>query len=269
VKTDETGNDGSTTSAPGLRSKMGWSKPDRIVTRGFDLVDDLIGRVNLGDMAFLELMGRLPTEGESIVFNAMLVSLVEHGITPNTIAARLTYLGAPEALQCAVAAGLLGLGSVFVGTIDGAARLLQETLQHEPAGADLYVLAERIVHEHRDQKLPIPGLGHPIHKPVDPRSSRLFALAEQNGMSGPYVQLMQLVGAEAERQSGRQLPVNVTGAIGAIASELGIPWQICRGLGLMARTIGLVAHVLEEMRDPMGAEIWRRVEEEATGSAAG
>jgi citrate synthase len=243
---------------------MSWSTPDRIVVRGFNLVDDLMGKVNLGDMAFLELMGRLPNEGESTVFNAMLVALVEHGITPNTIAARLTYLGAPEALQCSVAAGLLGLGSVFVGTMDGTARILQEALANEPANADLGALAEGIVREHRERRQPIPGLGHPIHKPVDPRSTRLFALAQQNGLAGRYVELMQLVGREAERQSGRQLPVNVTGAIGALASELAIPWQICRGLGLMSRTIGLVAHLLEEMREPMGGEIWRRTEEEAS-----
>lgn len=246
-----------------LRSEMSSSTPDRVVVRGFDLTEDLLGKVNLGDMAFLELMGRLPTNGESVVFNAMLVSLVEHGITPNTIAARLTYLGAPEALQGAVAAGLLGLGSVFVGTIEGAARLLQEAFRTGAGADDLPSVAARIVREHRAGKMPIPGLGHPIHKPVDPRSTRLFALAQEHGLSGRYVELMMLIGAEAEQQTGRRLPINVTGAIGALASELDIPWQVCRGLGIMARSIGLVAHLLEEIRQPMGNEIWRRVEEEA------
>lgn len=249
---------------PSLRSTMGWSTADRISVRGFDLVGDLMGQVNLGDMAFLELTGRLPEVSESRVFNAMLVSLVEHGITPNVLAARLTYLGAPEALQGAVAAGLLGLGSVFVGTIEGAARMVQETLEAETVEDDIEAMAARVVEEFRARKQHIPGLGHPIHKPVDPRATRLFGLAEEYGLAGRYVRFMQTIGAEAERQSGRQLPVNVTGAVGALASELGIPWQICRGLGLMARSIGLVAHVLEEIRDPMGGEIWRRVDEEAS-----
>ncbi len=247
--------------APRLRSEMSSSTPDRVVVRGFDLTNDLMGKINLGDMAFLELTGRLPTEGESVIFNAMLVSLVEHGITPNTIAARLTYLGAPEALQGAVAAGLLGLGSVFVGTIEGAARVLQEALPAGSNSQDLPSLAERIVREHRGRRTPVPGLGHPIHKPVDPRSMRLFALGDKHGISGPYVALMQLIAEEAERQTGRTLPLNVTGAIGAFASELGIPWQVCRGLGIMARSIGLVGHLLEEIRQPMANEIWRWVEE--------
>jgi citrate synthase len=262
--TDETSGDSAVNKpASRLRSEMSWSTPDRVVVRGFDLANDLLGKVNLGDMAFLELTGRLPTEGESVVFNAMLVSLVEHGITPNTIAARLTYLGAPEALQGAVAAGLLGLGSVFVGTIEGAARMVQEALPAEAASEDPTSVAERIVREHRARKIPIPGLGHPIHKPVDPRSVRLFALGAEYGVSGRYVELMQLIAEETVRQTGRTLPLNVTGAIGALASEMDIPWQVCRGLGIMARSIGLVAHLLEEIRQPMGHEIWRWVEEEA------
>ena len=252
-----------------LRSEMAWSTPDRITVRGFDLVGDLMGSVNLGDMAFLELLGRLPSEGESVVFNAMLVALVEHGITPNTLAARLTYLGAPEALQGAVAAGLLGLGSVFVGTIEGSARIVQEALRDEGETVEVEALAAQVVRQHRARKQLIPGLGHPIHRQEDPRATRLFALAREHGISGRYVELMQAIAVESERQSGRKLPINVTGAIGAIASELEIPWQICRGLGLMARSIGLVAHVLEEIRQPMAGEIWRRVEEGAAGPERG
>ncbi|OLC03381.1 MAG: citryl-CoA lyase [Chloroflexi bacterium] len=242
---------------------MGWSTPDRIVVRGLDLAD-LIGNVSLGDFAFLELKGRLPSAEESKVFNAITITLVEHGMTPSTIAARLTHLGAPEALQGAVAAGLLGMGDRFGGPAEEVARMLQESLRDVGEDADLLTLAEGIVARQREAKRAVPGLGHPIHKPIDPRTPRLFEVAAANGFSGRYVELIQVVAEEATRSFGRELTVNATGAIGAIASELGFPWQICRGLAVMARAIGLVAHLQEEQSDPLATEIWARVEDEAS-----
>ena len=246
-----------------LKSELAWSTTDRIVVRGHDLVD-LLGKVSLGDFAFLELKGRLPTPQESAVFNAIAVTLVEHGVTPSAIAARLTYFGAPEALQAAVAAGILGMGDRFGGSIEEAARVLQEALEKAPADADLRAIAKRIVADHKAGKQVIAGLGHPIHKPIDPRTTKLFAVAAENGLSGRHVNLMELIAEEATVAYGRELPVNATGAIGAIASELQIPWRVTRGLAVMARAIGLVAHLQEEMADPMAAEIWARVDEEAS-----
>jgi citrate synthase len=230
-----------------------------------DLAGEIIGKVSLGDLAFLELKGRLPTPQESIVFNAVAVTLVEHGMTPSAIATRLTYFGAPESLQGAVAAGLLGLGDRFGGSIEGAARALQEALAGAEEDADLRTIAGGIVKVHQAQKRVIPGLGHPIHKPIDPRTPRLFAVAAENGLSGRYVKLMELISVEAGVTFGRELPVNATGAIAALASELGIPWRVTRGLAVMARAIGLVAHIQEEIEDPTASEIWSRVEDEASG----
>jgi citrate synthase len=248
-----------------LKSEMGWSTKDRIVVRGLDLTKDVLGKVSLGDFAFLELKGRLPTPQESIVFNALVVTLVEHGITPSAIAARLTYFGAPEALQAGVAAGILGMGDRFGGSIEQAARMVQEALASQGQDADLRGIARQLVSEHKAKKQVIGGLGHPIHKPIDPRTPKLFSLAAENGFSGRYVKLMELIGAEATASYGRDLPVNATGAIGAIASELDFSWRVCRGLAVMARAIGLVGHLQEEMTDPMAAEIWARVDEEASG----
>jgi len=246
-----------------FRSEMGFSTADRIVVRGLDLVEDIIGKVPLGDVAWLEINGSLPTPEQSAVFNALMVTLVEHGMTPNAIAARLTYLGAPEALNAAVAAGLCGVGSTFAGTAENSARLLQDALKGA-TDPDLARLASDIVRDFRASKQPIPGLGHPVHKPIDPRSPRLFEVARQNGYYGNYCELIQLIAAEAERASGKLLSVNATGAIGAIASELGLDWRICRGIAVMARAIGLVGHIAEELRQPLAREIWERVDHEVS-----
>jgi citrate synthase len=247
-----------------IRSDIAWSTRDRIEVRGRSLPDEILGHMNLGDLAFLQLTGQAPTLEQSRVFNAIIITLVEHGITPSALAARLTYAGAPEALQAAVAAGLCGLGSVFVGSMEGAARMLSEALPFDAPDVDLDHLAVQIVARYREDKAIVPGLGHPVHKPVDPRTPRLFAIAAENGLSGRYVDLIQKVAAEAERVTGKQLPINATGAIGAICCEFGFPWKIVRGFGVMARAIGLVGHILEESERPMAVEIWQRVEDEAT-----
>lgn len=247
-----------------LRSDLAWSNIDRIVVRGLDLPTEIIGKLNLGDMAFLEIMGRIPTPQESVMFNALAVTLVEHGLVPSTLAARITYLGAPEAMQAAVAAGLCGLGSVFVGSTEGAAAMLREAIPDRANPGDLEALAAGIVARFRAAKKIIPGMGHPIHRNGDPRTPRLFQLATENGFSGPYVALMQAVERHAEAAAGRKLPINATGAIGAIACELDLPQPVVRGIGVMARAIGLVAHLLEESRQPIAREVWERVEDEAT-----
>ena len=220
-----------------IRSDIAWSTADRIVVHGKDLPGEILGKLNLGDMAFLELTSRVPSEKESTLFNAMVVTLVEHGVTPSAIAARMTYLGAPEAMQAAVAAGLLGLGSVFVGSMEGVAKMLSsDTL---PAGR-------------------IPGLGHPLHKPVDPRTVRLFEIARETGFYGKYCKRMEQIAKE------KKLTLNATGAIGALACELGLDWKCVRGLGVMARAVGLVGHLLEEAKQPMALELWQQTEEQAS-----
>src|SRR6218665_180078 len=179
-----------------LPIELGDSTADKITVRGGDLPSEILGHFNLGDMAFLELTGRAPTPQQSVTFNAILVTLVEHGITPSALVARLTYAGAPESLQAAVAAGLCGLGSVFVGSTGGAARMLYQAIAAGSAPTQAPdVLARAIVADHRSRKEIVPGLGHPLHKPIDPRTPRLFQIAAENGLSGPHVGLMQGGGA--------------------------------------------------------------------------
>lgn len=247
-----------------IRTDIGWSDASSITLFGKDFPNEILGHMNLGDMGFMELTGRVPDANESRMFNAMVVTLVEHGITPSALVARMTYLGAPESLQGAVAAGLNGLGTVFVGSIEGAARILSEAMPVADADADFTVLAAPIVESFMAQKKIVPGIGHPFHKPIDPRTPRLYQLARETGFDGPYLKLMTAVSQEAERRSGKSIPVNATGAIGALCCEMGFDWKICRGLGVMARAVGLVGHILEESRKPMAAQIWHSIEAQAT-----
>ena len=247
-----------------IKSDIGWSDASSITLFGKNFVNEILGEVNLGDMGFLELTGRLPNANESRMFNAMAVTLVEHGITPSALVARLTYLGAPESLQGAVAAGLNGLGTVFVGSIEGAAKILSETMPTPDAGADFAALAKPVVQSFQSAKRIVPGIGHPFHKPVDPRAPRLVQIARETGFDGPYLKLMAAIADEASRASAKVLPMNATGAIGALCCEMGFNWKICRGLGVMARAVGLVGHILEESRNPMAEEVWHMVDEQAT-----
>jgi len=236
-----------------IRSALGWSTPDKIIICGKDLPNEIMGHLNLGDMAFLELTGRTPNPKESKIFNAMVVTLVEHGITPSALATRLTYLGAPEAMQAAVAAGLCGLGSVFVGSTEGCAKLLYEALK-DIQNPDIKTVAKQVAEKNKR----IPGFGHPIHKPIDPRTVRLFEIARETGFYGNYCKLVE------EIQKLKGITLNATGAIGALACELGLEWPAVRGLGVMARAIGLVGHILEESKQPMALEVWEQIEEEAS-----
>jgi len=260
-----------------IRSEIARSTANTVTVFGQDLVG-MLGKVNLGDFAYLEIFKRLPDERESVLFNALVVTLVEHGVTPSALAARLTILGAPESLQGAVASGILGLGNTFVGTIEGAAKICQDRLPH--AGADgvpdgerltdeqINALAAEIVAEHAAAKRLIAGLGHPVHKPVDPRAQKLLQLGRELRFDDSSSRLMEALSRLASDRSGKLLPVNATGAIGALASTLSVPAHVARGLGVIARAIGLVGHLLEERADPMATTIWYRAEDEASLSQA-
>jgi citrate synthase len=252
-----------------LRSDMAWSTPRHVFVRGRDL-DGLIGTIDLGEMLFLVLTGRLPTSSEARITNAALVALVEHGMTPSAIAARLTWLGAPENLQGAVASGLLGVGSRFVGSVDEVARMLQEAmvgLQHDdgtdtPADDVTFYAqaAETLVADFHERRVPIPGIGHPVHRPEDPRAVSLIALVDELGSRGPHLCLQEAICAAAGKRWGRHLPINVTGAIGAVVSDLGFPWQIARGFPVISRCVGLVGHLREELGHPIARSLARDTE---------
>lgn len=247
-----------------MRSELGYSTRENIYVQGRDLCGEILGHIDLGAMAFLQLTGRMPNGNEAKMFNALAITLVEHGITPSAIAARMSYVGAPEALQSAVAAGLCGLGSVFAGSSEGAARILRQALADPADVSSLDQRAEAIVARSVAEGWQIPGVGHPIHRPVDPRTVRLFAIAEETGFNGRYVEMMLAIHRAVEKHKGRPITLNATGAMGALCCELGLPVEACRGIAVMARAIGLVGHILEEIRSPMSIELWQKIEHEVS-----
>jgi citrate synthase len=257
-----------------LSTWIGSSTPDSISVAGRDLPADIMGRLTLTELAYLLITHREPTSGERRLLDAVLVSLADHGLTPSALAARLTYTGAPEAVQGAVAAGLLGAGSVFLGPAGDTAQFLFDALASAtsdvgaaPDDAALRDVARTAVTACRSAGRRVPGLGHPVHRDVDPRTPRLYALATEEGVLGAHMRLLEMVGEVNEEVSGRRLPVNGAGAAGAVLVDLGLPPTSVRGFVLIARTAGLVAHLAEEVEHPIGMRLWQEVEHRASGDA--
>jgi citrate synthase len=226
----------------------------QIFVRDQDLCADLIGKIALIDFIYLLCLGQRPTEAQRTVVEAAIVALAEHGLTPSVIAARLTYMGAPESLQGAVAAGILGVGDQFVGTVEKVAPLLVEMVEH---GDGLESAAQAIVARFKKEKALIPGFGQPHHKPDDPRSPALFAAAEKVGATGRHVEALKTLGRHVDLSIGRHMTINAPAAISALFLEIGIPLQLMRGLVVIARCIGLVAHLHEEHLQPAGRTMWK------------
>jgi citrate synthase len=217
---------------------------DRLLLRGKDTLNELVGKVTFTEAVFLAVTGKLPTPQQSKILDACLVILMDHGITPSTLVARLVADSVPIDIQVPIAAGLLTIGNKFMGTIAGAGALLQKGMA---SGLAPEAWAKETVTEHLKAKRRFPGFGHPDYFPNDPRTTRLFEVAKDIGLSGRYVELSKLLEAEIEKQSGRRVPLNATGAIGALLCEIDFPVAAMRGVAVISRSAGLLAHALEEL----------------------
>ena len=237
---------------PTPTTHLGTHTAEDVFVRGRSLCRELIGKVTFTEMTYFHVTGRMPTPAQTAMVDACLVTLMEHGLTPSTIAARLVYSSAPEAMQSAVAAGLLAVGSAFVGTVEGCAALLERI-----AGApDAATEAQRVADEHRAARRAVPGFGHPEHKPDDPRSVVLLQLAEKQGIAGSHVEALRALAGAVDSAYGKHITVNATGAIAAILGDCGLPAEILRGFAVLARCAGLVGHVHEEQHEPAMRAIW-------------
>ena len=246
------------------RTGLGVSDADSITVLGHSLADELLGQVSFGELAFWLMAKQRPTPQQRNMFEAVLVALADHGFTPTAIAARVTLLSAPESIQGALAAGLLGGGDRFLGVTENAARFLHgalagcNPLPDDDDGWD--ALAAEVVSRTRDQGRFVPGLGHPVHKEGDPRTPVLFDLARRNNLFGPHLQLFAAIGRAHPAILGRKLPLNGAGACGAVLGDVGLPLGVARGVALLARCAGLLGHLAEELDDPIGNDIFMAVD---------
>jgi citrate synthase len=232
--------------------------------RGRDLSGDLMGRLTFSEYVHLLLTGREPTDDQRFFLDLLLVAIAEHGMMPTNVAARMTLAADPGSLQGAVAAGILGAGPVLLGTSEACARLLAAAQGEVSQGAEPDQVARETATRVRQAGDRLPGFGHPVHKPLDPRAERILELADERGVSGPHVALARAFREAAAQAWGRPLTMNVSMPIAAVMLDLGFPAAVVKAVPILARTAGLLAHLAEERESPAGFAMAKAAEDAVT-----
>ena len=243
------------------RTAISAAASDRIAVRRRDLAADLMGRSTFTEFFFLLTTGSEPTEAQRFFLDLSLVALAEHGLTPSVQAARMTYAADPAALQGAVAAGVLGCGTVILGAADLCRKLIDDVIARISISGSLQDAAIAVAREHREARRPLPGFGHPLHKPVDPRAERMIALARERGVAGRSVEAAVALKTAAAEVWGKPLPMNVSMSIAATLRDADVPPGLIRAVPILARTAGLIAHLMEEEEEPIGFFLAAKAEE--------
>jgi citrate synthase len=234
---------------------------DRVEVRGRDLAGDLMGRLSFTEYFHLLLTGHEPTRDQRDFLDVLLVAIAEHGMMPTNVAARMTLAADPGSLQGAVAAGILGAGPVVLGTSEECARLLATAQERVEAGAGPAQVAQEIVTELRASGEKVPGFGHPVHRPLDPRAERILELADARGVSGSHVLLARCFRDAAAQARGKPLTMNVAMPSAAVMLDLGFAPAAVKAVPILARTAGLLAHLAEEREQPIGFLLAAKAEE--------
>jgi citrate synthase len=233
-------------------TQISQAYPDRIEVRGRDLTAELMGRLTFTDYFHLLLTGREPTEDERFFLDLLLVAIAEHGMMPTNVAARMTLAADPESLQGAVAAGILGAGPVVLGTSEACARLLESAQARVEAGLEAEEVAAEIAREFHSARTRVPGFGHPVHNPVDPRAERILELSDERGVSGRHVLLARSLREALAKELGRAMTMNVAMPTAAVMLDLGFAVGTVKAVPILARTAGLLAHLAEERERSLG-----------------
>jgi citrate synthase len=231
---------------------MSQAYPDRVDVRGRDLTADLMGRLSFTEYFHLLVTGDEPTEEQRVVLDLVLVALAEHGMMPTNVAARMTLAAAPDALQGAVAAGILGAGTVVLGTSTACAELLVGMQERVAAGEPANEVARGTAARFHEAGQKLPGFGHPVHKPLDPRAERIFDVADERGLSGVHASLAKALRDAVAETWGKPLTLNVSLAIAAVMLDAGFSVASVRAVPILARTASLLAHLAEEEERALG-----------------
>ena len=242
-------------------SHIAQAYPDRVEVRGRDLCGDLMGRVSFTEYFHLLLTGREPTDDQRFFLDLLLVAIAEHGMMPTNVAARMTLAADPGSLQGAVAAGILGAGPVVLGTAESCARLLEEAQARVAAGGAPTAVAGEITRTMHASGHRMPGFGHPVHRPLDPRAERILELADAREVGGPHVLLARALRDGVTEAWGKPLVMNVSLPIAAVMLDLGFPATAVKAVPILARTAGLLAHLAEEQEHPLGFLMAGRAED--------
>jgi len=248
-------------------TSIGTSTPTTMSLLGHDMATEMLGQVGFGELCLWLMTGDRPNAAQVKVFDAVMVALADHGLTPIAIASRMTYYSAPDSIQGALAAGLLGGGSRFLGVTEDTGKFLGAALadaDHPPQTDEEFdEVARSAIRHAREQHHLVPGLGHPVHKEGDPRTPVVIRIAHDAGMYGPYLRLFEAVGRVHPEVLGRTLPLNGAGVCGAALADIGVGLDLLRGAVLIARCAGLLGHLREEMQRPLGESIYLTVDRHA------
>jgi citrate synthase len=242
-------------------SRISRAYPDRVEVRGRDLSAELMGRLSFTEYFHLLLTGREPTSEQRFFLDLLLVAIAEHGMMPTNVAARMTLAADPGSLQGAVAAGILGCGPVLLGTAEECARLLDTAETQVASGGEPAAVAAEMARGIHDAGERLPGFGHPVHRPLDPRAERILELADEHEVSGPHVMLARAFRDAVAKEWGRPLTMNVSMPIAAVMLDLGFSSAAVKGVPILARTASLLAHLAEEREDPIGFLMAARAED--------
>jgi citrate synthase len=242
-------------------SRIAQAHPDRVEVRGRDLARDLMGRLSFSEYFHLLLTGREPTEDQRFFLDLLLVAIAEHGLMPTNVAARMTLAADPGSLQGAVAAGILGCGPVVLGTAEPCAVLLEEAQVRVEAGEEPAAVTVDLARRIHAAGGRMPGFGHPVHRPLDPRAERILELADVRGAAGPHVRLAHNLRTSVAEVWGKHLTMNVSMPIAAVLLDLGFPPSVVKSVPILARTAGLLAHLAEERERPLGFLLAERAEQ--------